>query len=69
MKHVPTGSNYEFIDGNKCNGDIQLTDEVLRDKYAKVKAPENEEFILTATEKNDLPCGCQNFGGSKYMGG
>ena len=46
------GSNHEVTDGNKCNGNIQLTDEVLRDKSAKVKTPVNEEFILTATEKN-----------------
>ena len=46
-----TVSNYEFTDGNKCNGDIQLTDEVMRDKSAKVIAPVNEEFISTATEK------------------
>ena len=63
------GSNHEVTDGNKCNGNIQLIDEVLRDKSAKVKTPVNEEFILTGTEKNDLPCLCQHFGGSKCMGG
>ena len=45
-----TGSNYGLKDGNKCDGGILLTDEYTRNNSTKLKAPVNEEFILTATE-------------------